>query len=127
MKPKKKYGLALWKQIERANAASPATKRNRIRSASPKRAKELAQYRKRVKEWIKDKICVSCSGIIHLTKAAECHHKFGRRGRLLNWENGWVALCSDCHHKIHNNPAWAREVGLLAPVGQFNNQDLCKK
>jgi hypothetical protein len=109
-------------------------KRKPIRPRTSKRAAEEARYRLRVKVWLLLKGCEAHSKIYKgmaeehkFIPATECHHRFGRRGGLLKFEPFWMAVCSSCHAWIHGTPAKARELGLLAPVGQFNNQSLVPK
>lgn len=127
---KKKYGKALWKELPQyAGEVEKAPKP--IRKQSAKRAAEVRKYNKRVKEWIVGKFCWCCySGNgepNRATTATQCHHRSGRVGRLLNYEPEWIPLCNACHEKVHRNPSWAREIGLLAPIGQFNNQSIVPK
>ena len=53
----------------------------------------------------------------HLTKNPRCkvcgkpssqiHHKAGRVGKKLVDTKDFLAVCFECHEKIHHNPAWA--------------------
>lgn len=142
MKPKKKYGKALWKQIEDAvrddltsQIADKASKaqdkqiwhgRKRIKSVSSKRAKELAMYRKIKAKLFKDKPdCQACPRFGYMPiPATDIHHFAGKQGKLLCHERFFILVCRGCHRAIHDHPAIARELGLLAPIGQFNNQGL---
>jgi hypothetical protein len=53
--------------------------------------------------------------------AQEVHHKYGRAGWLLNATRYWISVCRTCHERIHSNPAWARQRGLLALRGEWLN------
>lgn len=104
-----------------------------IRKRTSKRAAEEARYRKRSKQWLfpSDGAFRFCEGhherLLPPVIANQVHHKFGRRGRLLNYEPFWIAVCNDCQDWIHNRePDKARELGLLCPKGQYNNQSLAK-
>ncbi len=44
--------------------------------------------------------------------ATDIHHKAKRGKNLYNMET-FMATCRLCHNKIHDNPAWARELGYL--------------
>ena len=91
--------------------------RKPIRSRTPQRARDEAKYRARVKVWIVGKKCVICQ-----SPSVVCHHKRGRRGVLLLYEPLWVPVCNSCHDWIHDRkPGFARQLGLLAPIGQCNN------
>jgi hypothetical protein len=41
------------------------------------------------------------------------HHRNRRHGSLLLLMSEWLAVCRLCHSRIHDNPAWAREMGYL--------------
>ncbi len=44
--------------------------------------------------------------------ATDIHHKAKRGNNLYNMET-FMATCRLCHNRIHDNPAWAREMGYL--------------
>lgn len=104
-----------------------------IRRRTPKKAREQAAYNKRVKEWLKGKVCLCdtlivakqngfhgpvCSHGIH--PATECHHSRGRLGPLLMAEENWIPLCSTAHRWVHENIELARKMGLICPKGEWN-------
>jgi hypothetical protein len=98
-----------------------------MKTRTPKRAKEERIYRIQVKAWLIGKWCKGCEVLFEkITPATQCHHKFGRVGKLLLWQAGWVPVCADCHEWIGSNPMDARCLGLLCEVGQWNNQSLVK-
>lgn len=118
-----KRDRALKKRIQQRAGWTPTRKPRS--SWTPKRkhaAAESRAYNDRVKEWLKDKMCVAC--LIRTSEpgavATQCHHKHGRRGALLLYEPLWLPVCADCHDWIHRNIAAARELGLYAPAGQWN-------
>jgi len=39
--------------------------------------------------------------------ATQIHHRRGRFGDRLNEVEFFLAVCFECHIKIHMNPAWA--------------------
>lgn len=122
MKPTKKYGKALWKQIQDGGKEITKT-RKPIRHASTKRAKELAQYRKCRELFLQvNPFCQAC----WTSKATDIHHRFGRVGKLLNYTPLWMGVCRQCHDWIGSNPTQARINGWVAPIGQWNNQSLVK-
>jgi len=96
--------------------------RQRIPASTKQRAKELRQYRERVKVWIAGKVCA----VYPDRSATECHHKKGRVGRLLLDESNWIPVSKEAHEKIHHNPEWARQSGYLAERGEWNNQKQAK-
>ena len=56
-------------------------------------------------------------------KPTELHHSRGRNGKMLNLQIWWVALCSECLRKTHQDPNWARSVGLLCHKGEWLKAD----
>lgn len=118
--PKKpKQTMGRWQQHGKVKVM---IKRKPIRRATATRAKQLVQYRKRVHEWLSFPTpCGNCGA-----RATECHHKYGRAGKLLNWEAGWIPLCQNCHQMTHAAPEWARLRRLLCDKGQWNDQRLVK-
>ncbi len=45
-------------------------------------------------------------------EATDIHHK-SKRGKNLSSQQTFMAVCRNCHTRIHDNPAWARELGYL--------------
>ena len=111
---KKKWGRALWTQF----VAQPP------QPAKPTRG----DYNAAAREWLREnRACEACQrrldvDISEERNATQVHHKHGRRGALLTDESLWVAVCSDCHRWIHDHPAAATLLGLLAPKGQWNRK-----
>lgn len=54
-------------------------------------------------------------------RAVEIHHTRGTIGSLLCEEKYWLGICRQCHSFCHTFVKRARELGLIAPVGQWNN------
>jgi hypothetical protein len=50
-------------------------------------------------------------------KLNEVHHMFGRRGRLLNWQPGWMPVSKQGHRWVHANIREARRLCFYAPLG----------
>ena len=90
--------------------------RQRIKPVSAKRTRENAEYTKLRREFLAaHPACLVCKG-----QANEIHHACGRQGkRLLNVEF-FRPLCSGCHRRVHDNPAWAKERGLMVLVTDTN-------
>jgi hypothetical protein len=127
-------------RLARKAAAKKATPARRIKARTPQRAKDEATYRKEVKAWLalpENQMCHACkplaespagaeylgSGAFHVQPANQCHHKFGRRGRLLLHKPFWLPVCDGCHHFItFISPTIARAAGLLCPEGRYNDQ-----
>lgn len=101
-----------------------------MKSATKERSKQLRQYNKRLKTWLKDNAhCRACEVLadysghaIHVIKLArECHHMRGRNGDLLLDERWWLPVCVSCHRWITDHGKQARELGLSADV-DYRNQ-----
>jgi hypothetical protein len=54
-------------------------------------------------------------------KVTEVHHRFGRVGRLLRWQAGWLGVSKQGHRWIHEHVEKARELGFVGPVGTWND------
>jgi 5-methylcytosine-specific restriction endonuclease McrA len=48
-------------------------------------------------------VCQVCGGKM----ASQVHHRRGRFGDRLNEVEFFLAVCFECHHRIHHNPSWA--------------------
>lgn len=100
----------------------------RLRHRTPQRSRDERIYRKRVRVWIKlpeNRFCRGCiitsEGVENKVPSTQCHHKYGRLGKLLIDEKHWIPLCDFCHDQVHRWPEWARNHGLIALPGQWNN------
>lgn len=93
--------------------------RKRIPKFSQRRLKEMPEYSKESKEFLKDKRCA----VILQLPATEIHHMKGRTGYADEWarENHitllmdkrfWLPVSRPGHIKVELNPAWAREMGF---------------
>lgn len=108
----------------------PQAQRKAIKRVSKTKSKRDVAYNARVKVWLNEmankycECCIARNSVKSPNRATNCHHIYGRgwKNELLMREEFWLPCCSDCH------PAWidanrdlARELGLLAPKGQWNN------
>lgn len=139
MKRERKTKPALWTLVHQKRAKK--VERKRIRSSTPRRARELSRYRQRVKVWLtlpENKFCgahiwvngvprasLNPAGVVDFSKlpkapSTQCHHRRGRMGKLLLMEEHWVPVCDDCHRWIHSHVEKARDIGLIAPLGLWN-------
>ncbi len=50
---------------------------------------------------------------IQAPSATEIHHQAKRRGKMLNDERYWLAVCRKNHERIEADKAWARREGYL--------------
>lgn len=92
-------------------------KRNKkLRRISPKQKERLARYLAIQKKFLRDNPwCVVCAMLKgRQVPATECHHVRGRAGSLLFDTRFMMASCRSCRLTPHQNPKWAREVGILA-------------
>jgi hypothetical protein len=82
----------------------------RLRYTSSRRAVQLKEYNRLKKDWIwAHPVCDICKA----KPTAHVHHRAGRIGNQLNSTADWLAVCIDCHQKIHSHGSWAREHGYL--------------
>lgn len=83
-----------------------------MRRVSTKRAKENKTYTKVRKEYmLVHPQCEVCNG----TAATDIHHRRGRWKSRLTDTAFFLAVCRGCHDRIHYNPTWAYETGLMLP------------
>lgn len=86
--------------------------RQRIKPVSTRRKAENAEYTKLRREFLAaHPACLVCKG-----QASEIHHACGRQGKRLLDVEFFRQLCSSCHRRVHENPAWAKERGLLVLI-----------
>ena len=124
-------------RLARKAAAKKASPAHRIKARTPQRAKDEATYRREVKAWLalpENQWCRACLPLRRflpaddkrqhsIQPATQCHHKFGRRNRLLLHKPFWIPVCAGCHHFItFVSPTIARAAGLLCPEGSYNDQ-----
>jgi hypothetical protein len=92
--------------------------RQRIKPVSTRRKAENAEYTKLRREFlVAHPTCLVCKG-----QATEIHHACGRQGKRLLDVEFFRQLCAPCHRRVHDNPAWAKERGLLVLVTDTNTQ-----
>lgn len=80
---------------------SPLRRRAPLRRVSSKRRTQLAHYRELRREFLSGqgyRYCENCG----TERATQIHHKDRRHGKLLNDTSTWMALCWQCHQKIHH-------------------------
>ena len=101
-----------------------------LKPRTAKRAAEEMVYRRRVKERLATEIPVCRAHMKRgtgIALATECHHRNGKRGKLLLYEPFWIFVCFGCHNWIHReDPEAAQELGLLGGAGEWNNQSAVK-
>jgi hypothetical protein len=116
-----KHSKALWVQIkEKSLKKTNNASSKRIRPVSLKRSKELRLYDKLRVRFLKENPVCSVFPEGGSNRSTQVHHRYGRRGDLLNWIDGWISVSQKGHEAIHKSPEWARRMGYLCPKGQFN-------
>jgi hypothetical protein len=82
----------------------PLLRKTRLRPISAKRRRVGAIYTKIRQEYLTENpICQVC----HCSSSSQIHHMAGRVGSKLNDVKDFLAVCFNCHRRIHDNPAWA--------------------
>jgi len=88
-----------------------AMKRTPLRKVSKKRAAQNREYSRVRAKFLEDNpFCEAHDGY---GLSTQIHHMNHREGIRLLDRKYFLAVCDECHRKIHNNPLWAREHGLL--------------
>lgn len=82
-----------------------------LRKVSAKRAILNKVYLRLRNQFLVDQRICGIAGCLNHT--SDVHHT-KKRGRYLLDVSTWRAVCRKCHNWIHDNPAKARELGLLA-------------
>lgn len=100
-------------------------KRKPLKKISASKAKKLRnEYFPALKEWLtrpENQFCAICLTLgLTPNVATENHHRRGRAGRLLMDQRFWTPCCRSHREWPHENPRQARELGLLAEVGEWN-------
>lgn len=114
-------------------ASQTGLRRTPLAKCSPKHSRALRTYSKLRKEYLADNpmcevglktgwgcgICFTAEGDCRMQTqpSEEIHHTRGR-GRNLNNVSTFLAVCKNCHRRLHHQPQWARLYGWLAPVGK---------
>lgn len=98
--------------------------RKTLNKQSKGKAREMRLYYEELKEWLqlpKNAACAICLCLGNVPRpATECHHQRGRNKGLLRDQRFWIPSCRGCREVPHSRPAWAREMGLLAPAAEWN-------
>ncbi len=81
----------------------------------------MKEYRKAAAEFLKrHPLCA----VFPSQASSQIHHRFGRLGKFLMWEPGFVAVSLAGHQWIDSNRDEARKRGLLAQRGEWQNVKL---
>lgn len=93
--------------------------RKPIAPMSAKRRAEMKIYSKLRKEFLAAN--PKCA-VFPSKQATDVHHLRGRAGKLYLCPDYWLAVSREGHHKINENPTWARENGFLCAKGEWGKQ-----
>jgi len=106
---------------------TPKAECNKLRRAPLKKqsksrkAKMEVYYRARERFLRDHPVCGAClTRDMNPGVATQCHHARGRIGRLLLDERFWIGVCEPCHSWIHAHANQARDLGLIAPLAEWN-------
>lgn len=97
-------------------------RKSKLRKQSVKRGKENDRYLAIRIDFLRTHpICMAClTRGISPAPSAQVHHLRGRNSKLLTDVRFFCAICAECHVWVHSFPNDARELGLIAPVGEWN-------
>ncbi len=142
----KKGKPANWLAVEGAvpiattkRVPKPPKARKRIAAVSLRALPELRAYSQEALDFVaaavaRGESCVIVAAIPELRngfryghpisdRLVHSHHKYGRLGRLLRWQPGFMAVSLAGHRWIDSNRAEARARGWLGPEGTWNDYD----
>lgn len=88
-------------------------KKSWIRNQSRKTAKKNRRYSVLRASFLEQNPRCQCEptpGNRCVNASSQVHHRKGR-GKYLNAVATWMAVCADCHERIHQNPKWAKDLG----------------
>lgn len=110
---------------------NPRPLRKRIPRRTPKRSAQERRYTKTVLEWFHATMRRGATCPVTGDKLTpfniQCHHIYGRRGPLLNWQPGWLAVSAKGHEWIHKNISEARRCRWYAPAGMWENKKVMEE
>lgn len=82
-----------------------------VKKVSEKRAGQNQLYARLRKEYLET--YVYCEVLECSRKSTAIHHLQGREGDKLTDIDNFMAVCTHCHEKIHNNPDWSIANGYM--------------
>src|SRR5882724_4705831 len=95
-------------------------RRHMIRSMSPKRAREMAKYRRLKTNFFRTHNRCACCLFPVPPQYKQIHHFYGRVSALLTYEPGFRLVHSWCHEWVETHHNEAVKLGLRAPDNLFN-------
>lgn len=101
------------------------TRKKPLKKIGRSKRNKLKSYFALTKEFLalpENEFCGVCRalGYSHPNPATEVHHQRGRNGRLLTDTRFWIPSCYYCRLWPHENPALARQLGLLSSASEWN-------
>lgn len=96
--------------------------RKPLKKQSKSQQRRLREYYKIRAQYLRDHPACAICLLLDQTPApsTEVHHVRGRAGKLIFDTRFFAPSCRGCRDVPHNNPKWAREVGLLASAADWN-------
>jgi hypothetical protein len=89
----------------------------KVKPESVRRQTERQEYNRRGKKFLAANphcgVCVKERNPLPPRAATQVHHRRGRKGSNYLNEATWLAICQQCHDRVHREPAWAKENGYL--------------
>lgn len=101
------FGYGMCKPCYTKTRVHKPSKIVKIKPISKKQSSRNNDYLKLRKQYFNEHLICECCQVRPPT---EIHHKRGRIGS--NLFEHFLAVCSDCHRKIEENPEWAKENGF---------------
>ena len=83
-----------------------------MKKVSDKRRRQLSEYTKIKKEYLKLRPYCECGTRGCSRVADQIHHKRGRENERLLDKKYFLAVCGNCHRWIEDHPEWARAHGF---------------
>lgn len=104
-------------QCKLKDTSLPCPKYSNIKPRSKKRAAEERLYNQMVRPFLNKEENKICPVMFHLEgwqlRTSEVHHIKGRIGKLLLYTPYWLAVSSEGHKWIHDNPNKAKALGWM--------------
>lgn len=89
---------------------TPLVRRTPLRAASARKARKARDWWQ-ARRWCLDRAQDACE--VCGARAHHAHHILPRSAGGSDDVGNLLAVCWDCHGRIHGNPQWAREHGYL--------------
>ncbi len=86
--------------FDKPKKAKKPLKRTPVSPISRKRARQLTQYRKRIKVWKQEHAYCEARLEGCTIRTTDVHHMRGRENEQLLNEEDWLAVCRECHTEI---------------------------